>query len=206
MNTYFLVRHGETIFNKRCRFMGVLDIPLSEEGLSQAKTLEENIRNLHFDLAFSSHLSRAYHTATIVLGMAIPVFHKDGSYTLVFHRNRDTPRDIPIITDQRLSERSFGDLTGVSKATYQDEFPKYRGRNVAKSFEDQPDRGENFAHLEVRLRDLLLEINQMHSGKNIIIFSHNGPIRVLRKIIEGLTEEDTLCLNNPHCELIKCTY
>ena len=62
-----LVRHGETDWNKQGRFQGQIDIPLNENGKSQAKAASEFLRNNPIQKAFSSSLSRPKETAHIIL-------------------------------------------------------------------------------------------------------------------------------------------
>ncbi|MBO4628423.1 MAG: histidine phosphatase family protein [Treponema sp.] len=62
----YIIRHGKTDWNKECRFQGAKDIPLNEEGREAARKLGERLKDVHFDIVFSSPLSRAYETACIV--------------------------------------------------------------------------------------------------------------------------------------------
>ena len=63
----FLIRHGETDWNKEGRFQGQIDIPLNENGKYQARKTFEYLRNISFNKAFSSSMSRPYETAQIIL-------------------------------------------------------------------------------------------------------------------------------------------
>jgi len=63
----FLIRHGETNWNKEGRFQGQIDIPLNENGKDQAKKTFEYLRNISFNKAFSSSMHRPYETAQIIL-------------------------------------------------------------------------------------------------------------------------------------------
>ncbi len=63
----FLIRHGETNWNKEGRFQGQIDIPLNENGKDQARRTFEYLRNISFNKAFSSSMSRPYETAQIIL-------------------------------------------------------------------------------------------------------------------------------------------
>ncbi len=63
----FLVRHGETNWNKEGRFQGQIDIPLNENGKDQARRTFEYLRNISFNKAFSSSMHRPYETAQIIL-------------------------------------------------------------------------------------------------------------------------------------------
>ena len=76
----YLIRHGETDYNKMKRNQGQIDIPLNEYGRELARKTREGLAEVPFDLCLCSPLSRARETAEIIL---------EG-------------RDIPIITDKRL--------------------------------------------------------------------------------------------------------
>ena len=82
----YLIRHGETSWNTLGRLQGRTDIELNENGIRLAKITGEKLKDVHFDLAIASPLKRAYETAGLVLG----------------------DRNIPILTDERIEEISFG--------------------------------------------------------------------------------------------------
>ena len=63
----FLIRHGETNWNKEGRFQGQIDIPLNDNGKDQARKTFEYLRNISFNKAFSSSMNRPYETAQIIL-------------------------------------------------------------------------------------------------------------------------------------------
>ncbi len=63
----FLIRHGETNWNKEGRFQGQIDVPLNENGKNQARKTFEYLRNISFNKAFSSSMNRPYETAQIIL-------------------------------------------------------------------------------------------------------------------------------------------
>ena len=82
----YLMRHGETKWNKRSKLQGQVDIPLAPKGIEQAEMTSEGMKDIPFDHIFSSPLKRAYKTAQVV--------------------RRDRP--IEIVRDDRLKEMSFG--------------------------------------------------------------------------------------------------
>ena len=86
----YLVRHGETDWNKVKKIQGQVDIPLNQFGKHLAEETAEGLHDIPFDLCISSPLSRAYETARIIL---------EG-------------RDVPIITDARIGEMAFGEYEG----------------------------------------------------------------------------------------------
>ncbi len=63
----FLVRHGETNWNKEGRFQGQIDIPLNNNGKNQAKKASKYLEEVNFNKAFSSSMHRPYETAQIIL-------------------------------------------------------------------------------------------------------------------------------------------
>ena len=87
----YLIRHGETPWNTLGRLQGRTDIELNENGIRLAKITGEKLKDVHFDLAIASPLKRAYETARLVLG----------------------DRNIPILTDERIEEISFGEWEGL---------------------------------------------------------------------------------------------
>ena len=90
----YIIRHGKTDWNVRHKLQGRTDIPLNEEGRQMAEAAREEYRDVHFDICFCSPLIRARETADILL----------------------RGRDIPIITDDRLMEMSFGSFEGIENS------------------------------------------------------------------------------------------
>ena len=93
-----LVRHGQSEWNLKNLFTGWKDIDLTEQGVAEAKKAGEKLkaRGFKFDVAFTSVLKRAQRTLDLILA-------EMGSDR------------IPIIKDQALNERDYGDLVGMNK-------------------------------------------------------------------------------------------
>ena len=88
MTHFYIIRHGETMFNKKGRIQGWCDSPLTDLGVSQAKQLGKEIKNVNFDVCFCSTSERAIDTANYIL---------EG-------------RNVDIIPTKKLKEQSFGDF------------------------------------------------------------------------------------------------
>lgn len=86
------MRHGQTNWNINKILQGQTNIDLNETGINQAKAKIEEIKNLDINLIFCSPLNRAAQTAKIV-----------------------SNRKIPIIYNDSLTERCFGDFEGKKK-------------------------------------------------------------------------------------------
>ncbi len=63
----FFVRHGQTYLNKYHRIQGVIDSPLTEKGIQDAKDAGNRLRSIKFDAAYSSDLQRAIDTGNTIL-------------------------------------------------------------------------------------------------------------------------------------------
>jgi len=90
----YLFRHGQTYFNKKGIFTGWHESRLTPLGIKQARVVAGKLKNKKIDVAFQSKLSRSKDTLKEVLK---------------FH-----PECRKIITDDRIIERDYGDLDGVS--------------------------------------------------------------------------------------------
>ena len=88
----YIIRHGQTDWNRARLLQGRTDIPLNEWGRRVAQLTKEGLKDVVFDMAFTSPLIRARETAELIL---------EG-------------RNIPIIDDDRLIEVNFGPYEGES--------------------------------------------------------------------------------------------
>ena len=80
----YMVRHGETDWNKAKKVQGRADIPLNAYGRELAEKTAEGLRGIPFDLAYTSPLSRAKETAQIVLqGRKTPLIEEPRRSALV---------------------------------------------------------------------------------------------------------------------------
>ena len=62
----YIVRHGETLWNREKRLQGREDIELSENGRKVARLTGEALMDTRIDKIFSSPLKRAYETACLI--------------------------------------------------------------------------------------------------------------------------------------------
>ena len=73
MGRIYIIRHGKTAMNHANLLQGRSDIPLNPEGIRQAQTAGDRLRNIRFDYVFTSPLDRAVQTAAIVVPGVKPV-------------------------------------------------------------------------------------------------------------------------------------
>ena len=90
---FYIIRHGVTEWNALKKVQGAVDIPLAPEGIRLAKITGEALKDVPFDICFTSPLKRAEETARLVLG--------------------EKADRIPVIPDKRIQEIDFGVLEGT---------------------------------------------------------------------------------------------
>jgi len=100
-NSLILIRHGLTIWNHEFRYQGHTDIELSEEGVKQAQALQKRLAGEKLDAIYSSDLSRAVQTASIIA----------------------KPHRLELITDSRLREVNFGVWEGLNFKEIESRYP-----------------------------------------------------------------------------------
>jgi broad specificity phosphatase PhoE len=106
MTNFFLVRHGETDWNRLGRIQGATDIPLNDTGRDQARATGEKMQGRKWDVIVSSPLSRALETARIIASCI------------------GLPEPTPV---QEIVERNYGEAEGMTgpelEAFYPDDTP-----------------------------------------------------------------------------------
>ena len=142
----FLTRHGQTDWNVQKKVMGRCDEPLNDKGKEQAKETRDNLKNINIDLIICSPLQRAKQTAEII----------------------SENRNIPIIYDNRIIERDFGEFEG--KETKNFDFHGYW--NYYKN--EQYEQAENIQMFFERIYDFLDDIIKKYNDKNVLIVAHGG--------------------------------
>ena len=153
----FLIRHGETEWNRVGKLQGSSDIRLSPEGLHQAQLLAEHTPFHAVDAVYSSDLVRAVMTAKILADKF----------------------NLPIIKERGLRETSFGDWEGRSLKELAKENPNGFENFFTRPDKVQPPNGETFLQSQARIMNALDEIIADNENKNIIIVTHGAAIRLI---------------------------
>jgi 2,3-bisphosphoglycerate-dependent phosphoglycerate mutase len=177
MPTLALVRHGQSLWNLENRFTGWVDVPLTSKGEDEARAAGQRLRGSSFDVAYTSALTRAQETLRLIIETA-------------------DLESIPIIRDQALNERHYGDLQGLNKA---DTAAKYGEEQVhiwRRSFATPPPNGEALKDTADRTlpffeRAILGDIRQ---GKNVLVVAHGNSNRSIVMDLDRLSEDEVLAL------------
>lgn len=177
--TIYLFRHAQTFYNKHKFFTGWKDSKLTDFGREQAKLVAGKLKGEKFEAAFHTHLSRSVDTL---------------SATLKFH-----PECRHIFTDDRMIERSYGDLSGTSHKAYAKKYGEEKLKILRRDYNNKPPNGENMPMVEKRVFEFMDElIPWMKKNKiNVAISAHGNSMRPFRKRMEKLTMEQMMKLENP---------
>ena len=171
MKNILLIRHGQSEWNKLNLFTGFKNIELSDQGIDEANKAGQNFKNLNikFDIVFTSELKRAQETAKIILKNLDQWDHLYG--------------EGKIITDIKLNERDYGDLTGLNKKETADKFGEEQVYKWRRGYSDQPPNGESLEDVVRRVKIYFEEsINpaiQSADNNNILIAAHGNSLRAL---------------------------
>ena len=166
MNIY-LIRHGETDWNKKGKIQGHFDIPLNQKGRLQAKILASRLKNNDIDVIYTSDLSRASQTANII-GNSVQT---------------------SLISETRLRERNYGEWQGKSWAEIHINNPNVKKKWRKDPLHSKPPQGESIQELFNRVSDFFSELLKS-SYKNVLVVAHNSPLRIIISIAKKISLEE----------------
>ena len=164
MGTLFIVRHGQTVWNKEDRIQGHTDIALSERGVQQARLLRERLAAARLDAAYASDLRRASETAEIIL---------EG-------------RDVPLYPTPRLREYRKGAHEGLTFEEIRSRFPNDFPTYVTKDLDYSPEGGESTRAVSVRMAGVINEIKADHLDESVLVVGHGGSLRGAMRALLGM--------------------
>jgi len=206
MAKLILLRHGESVWNKKNVFTGWVDVPLSQYGITEAIRAGETVADIDFDLVFTSVQIRAIETAMLALAQnkneRTPVIiHKTGKMrerTAIYSENR-IRNSIPVYRDIRLNERYYGALQGKNKSETAKEFGEQQVYQWRRSYDVPPPEGESLKDTAERTIPFFREcvVPELEAGKNVLIAAHGNSLRSIVMYMEKLTKEQVLALEIP---------
>jgi probable phosphoglycerate mutase len=202
-----VVRHGESAGNvarvsaESARLEHIeldsrdVDVPLSDLGKRQSEALGKALANLPEDerptVVWVSPYLRARQTAEIALSAA--------------------GLEIPVVVDERLREREFGVLDGLTRMGIEAQWPQEAARRKAiGKFYHRPPGGESWTDALLRVRSATSDIRHDAAGERVLVVAHQVVVLLLRFVVEGLTEEGILAIDREgdvaNCSLTTYAY
>lgn len=166
----YIVRHGTVLHNELGQYNSS-DEDLTEVGIKQAEELRKKIKDIHFDIVISSPLLRATHTEYIL-----------------------TNYDNSIIIDERLRERSCGNLSGHPlESTNREEYWNYYSHiqhGISENIKDFFNRVYNFLD-ELKTKDY----------ECVLVVAHSGVSKAFSAYFEGIKDGYFLNRGLKNCEI-----
>jgi phosphoserine phosphatase len=154
----FLIRHGQTLWNKEGRYQGDEDISLTPEGIRQAKLISRYLSKVDFASIYSSPLKRAADTAAFV---------REG-------------RKANVILREDLKEANFGEWEGMKFDSIDGKFHGDYTKWLKDPYNNSPTGGESFKVAQERaIKEINNIIRENKDNSNVAVVTHGGIISCL---------------------------
>jgi probable phosphoglycerate mutase len=165
MTQLFVVRHGETLWNREKRMQGQTDTVLSETGRQQAAALGRRLSSMAFAALYSSDLLRAWDTAQAIAAQT----------------------GWKIAADSRLRERRFGIFEGLTHDEIDERYPHELTRFQSRDPDYVVPGGESAHAFHARCLPCLQEIAERHRGGEAVVVTHGLVLDALYRAAHGMT-------------------
>ncbi len=162
MKIYF-TRHGQTEWNVAGKLQGWQNSKLTNKGIESAKRLSQRLKDVDFDLIYSSSQARAVETAELIRG----------------------DKDTDIITLEDLREIGFGSWEGMKIDDIKDRYSEQYDTYLNRPHLYKPTEGETLEDIYNRLESAL-EAILSNDVENILLVSHGVTLKVLTSIIKDI--------------------
>ena len=201
-----LVRHGESVWNKKNLFTGWTDVDLSFKGIHEAQEAGRLLKNkkLDFQIAFTSVLKRAVHTLEYIL--------------------KETNESVPVVKAYELNERHYGALQGLNKEAMALKYGEEQVQLWRRSFATRPpmltEMDERNPQKDPLYKDVPKEklplgesledtikrvvpfyekeiVPHLKNNENVLVVAHGNSLRALVKYLENISDEDIAGLEIP---------
>ncbi len=202
-----LVRHGQSVWNLENRFTGWTDVDLTEQGMAEAKTGGQLLKDggYEFDIAYTSVLKRAIKTLNIIqeeMGLEW----------------------IPVVRAWQLNERHYGALQGLNKAEMAVKFGEEQVKIWRRSYDVPPpalelddERHPRFDRRYAGLKPEELPATEslkitlervlpywhstlapmIKSGQRVLVAAHGNSLRAMVKYLDNISDAEITELNIP---------
>jgi len=175
-----LVRHGQSDWNLKNLFTGWHDVDLTEQGVKEAREAGRKLKaqGLKFDIAFTSALKRAQRTLDLMLAEL-------------------GQTNIPVIKNQALNERDYGDLVGLNKDDARKKWGEEQVLKWRRSYDIAPPGGESLKDTLARaLPYYVTEIlPHVMRSERVLVSAHGNSLRALVMVLDKHTPESIIKLN-----------
>ncbi|HMM15704.1 MAG TPA: 2,3-bisphosphoglycerate-dependent phosphoglycerate mutase [Parvibaculum sp.] len=179
-NLLVLVRHGQSEWNEKNLFTGWRDPGLTEQGKEEARAAGHALKEkgYRFDIAFTSALSRAQETNRLLL------------------EELGQP-DLPVIKEQALNERDYGDLSGLNKDDARKKWGEEQVHIWRRSYDVPPPGGESLKDTAERVLPYYEKeiLPRVLKGERVLVAAHGNSLRALVMQLDKLSQDQVIALN-----------
>jgi 2,3-bisphosphoglycerate-dependent phosphoglycerate mutase len=167
-----LVRHGESDWNLKNLFTGWKDIDLTENGIAEARAAGRKLKSqgIGFDVGFTSVLIRAQRSLDLILAEM-------------------GQGNIPVVRDQALNERDYGDLSGLNKDDARAKWGAEQVHIWRRSYDVAPPGGESLRDTAARVLPYYLQeiLPRVLRGERVLVSAHGNSLRALVMVLDRLS-------------------
>ncbi len=181
-----LIRHGESLWNKKGLFTGWTDIGLSETGKKEAMRAGRLLKRkgFVFDQAYASVLKRSLQTLFLVM-------------------KELKAKDLPVATSEKLNERHYGALQGLSKLKMAKKYGLEQVLLWRRSYSVRPPqkdgKGESLKDTYRRVMPYWNKtiLKAIKKGERVLVVAHGNSLRALVKHLDKISDKDIPFLEIP---------
>ncbi len=174
-----LVRHGQSEWNKKNLFTGWKDPELTDLGIEEAIKAGKLLKTkeMKFDIMYTSDLFRAQETGRLIL-------------------ENMNQLDIPVIKNQSLNERNYGDLAGLNKDDAREKWGEEQVHIWRRSFDIPPPGGESLKDTAERVLPYFHSeiLPKVEEGLDVLVAAHGNSLRALVMELEGISSDEIVKL------------
>jgi 2,3-bisphosphoglycerate-dependent phosphoglycerate mutase len=170
-----LVRHGQSEWNLKNLFTGWRDVDLTDKGVAEAQAAGRQLKalGLRFDVAHTSALVRAQRTMDLML-------------------EELGQRSLPVIRDQALNERDYGDLSGLNKDDARKRWGEEQVHIWRRSYDVAPPGGESLKDTAARVLPYYIQdiLPRVLRGERVLVSAHGNSLRALVMVLDHLSPQE----------------
>jgi 2,3-bisphosphoglycerate-dependent phosphoglycerate mutase len=175
-----LVRHGQSEWNLNNLFTGWRDVDLTDKGVAEAREAGRKLKGqgIMFDVAFTSVLKRAQRTLDLML--------EELGQT-----------KIPVIKDQALNERDYGDLVGLNKDDARKKWGEEQVHIWRRSYDVAPPGGESLRDTAARVLPYYIQeiMPRVLRREQVLVAAHGNSLRALVMVLDRHSTDSITKLN-----------
>ena len=170
-----LVRHGQSEWNLKNLFTGWRDVDLTDKGVAEAQAAGRQLKalGLRFDVAYASALVRAQRTMDLML-------------------EELGQRSLPVIRDQALNERDYGDISGLNKDDARKRWGEEQVHIWRRSYDVAPPGGESLKDTAARVLPYYIQdiLPRVLRGERVLVSAHGNSLRALVMVLDHLSPQE----------------